>query len=155
MESCAFKTVLSAGAGFGLGAFFSLVSSSFAFDDPLSRQSELSRQQKAKQLFSDMGKSMYRQGKGFGAVGGLFAGIECCIEGVRGKIQIKCNTINNYVQYRAKNDMYNSASAGFISGSILSRSAGVKAAFGGGFAFAAFSTAIDWYMRSPVCLANF
>lgn len=51
--------------------------------------------------------------------------------------------------------MYNSASAGFISGSILSRSAGVKAAFGGGFAFAAFSTAIDWYMRSPVCLANF
>ena len=50
--------------------------------------------------------------------------------------------------------MYNSATAGFISGSILSRSAGVKAAFGGGFAFAAFSTAIDWYMRSPVCLTN-
>lgn len=83
MESCAFKTVLSAGAGFGLGAFFSLVSSSFAFDDPFSRTSELSRQQKAKELFKDMGKSMYRQGRGFGYVGGLFAGIECGIEGVR------------------------------------------------------------------------
>lgn len=88
MESCAFKTVLSAGAGFGLGAFFSLVSSSFAFDDPFSRTSELSRQQKAKELFKDMGKSMYRQGKGFGAVGGLFAGIECCIEGVRGVLSL-------------------------------------------------------------------
>ncbi len=46
-------------------------------------------------------------------------------------------------QYRAKNDIYNSVSAGFVSGGILARNAGPKAAVGGGLAFAAFSAAID------------
>lgn len=46
-------------------------------------------------------------------------------------------------QYRAKNDIWNSVSSGFLAGGILARNSGPKAAFGGGLAFAAFSAAID------------
>lgn len=71
--------------GFGIGAFFSLMSTSFAYEDPLLRQTtgNLSRTQKASEIFRDMGKGMWRSGKGFGKVGALFAGIECVIESVR------------------------------------------------------------------------
>lgn len=50
-------------------------------------------------------------------------------------------------QYRGKNDIYNSVSSGFLAGGILARNAGPKAAFGGGLAFAAFSAAIDMFLR--------
>lgn len=43
--------------------------------------------------------------------------------------------------------MVNPITAGFISGGILARNSGPKAAFGGGIAFAAFSAAIDWFIR--------
>jgi len=100
MESCPVKCVLSGGAGFVLGGFFSLLSSSFAIDDPLRRSTlqstqmanaklglpnhtpELTTSQQTKEFFKETGKGMYRSGKGFGKVGALYAGIECCIEGV-------------------------------------------------------------------------
>ena len=50
-------------------------------------------------------------------------------------------------QYRAKNDMVNPVVAGFMAGGILARNSGPKAAFGGGLAFAAFSAAIDMFMK--------
>ncbi|KAF8891809.1 Tim17/Tim22/Tim23/Pmp24 family-domain-containing protein, partial [Infundibulicybe gibba] len=117
MESCATKTVLF------------LMSASFAYEDPLLRQQTqagLNTTQKAREVFREMGKGMWTSGKGFGKVGALFAGIECVIE-----------------SYRAKNDIYNSVSSGFLAGGVLARNAGPKAAFGGGLAFAAFSAAID------------
>ncbi|TFK74571.1 Tim17-domain-containing protein [Pluteus cervinus] len=129
MESCVAKTVLAGGAGFGIGAFFSLMSASFAYEDPYLRQQTqagLKPHQKAREVFREMGKGMWSSGKGFGKVGALFAGIECVIEG-----------------YRAKNDIYNSVSAGFVAGGVLARNSGPKAAIGGGLAFAAFSAAID------------
>ncbi|KAH9485508.1 Mitochondrial import inner membrane translocase subunit TIM22 [Psilocybe cubensis] len=127
MESCPVKTVLAGGAGFGIGAFFSLMSASFAYEDPYLRsqtqaQATLNTTQKASAIFKEMGKGMWTSGKSFGKIGALFAGIEC---------------------YRAKNDIYNSVSAGFVSGGILARNSGPKAAVGGGLAFAAFSAAID------------
>ena len=67
--------------GFVIGAFFSLMSSSFAYEDPMLRQS-LNTQQKARAIFKEMGQGMYKSGKGFGKVGALFAGIECVIESV-------------------------------------------------------------------------
>lgn len=92
MESCPTKTAFSGAAGFGLGAFFSLMSTSFAVDDPLRRTAlagsggaattELSTAQQTKIFFKETGKGMYRSGKGFGKVGALYSGIECCIEGV-------------------------------------------------------------------------
>ncbi|KIK09257.1 hypothetical protein K443DRAFT_671749 [Laccaria amethystina LaAM-08-1] len=129
MESCATKTVLAGGAGFGIGAFFSLMSASFAYEDPLLRaqsQAGMNTTQKAGQVFREMGRGMWTSGKGFGKVGALFAGIECVIE-----------------SYRAKNDIYNSVTSGFIAGGVLARNSGPKAAVGGGLAFAAFSAVID------------
>ncbi|KAG5652842.1 hypothetical protein H0H81_003404 [Sphagnurus paluster] len=129
MESCAVKTVLAGGAGFGIGAFFSLMSASFAYEDPLLRQQTqagMKTTQKAREVFKEMGRGMWTSGKGFGKVGALFAGIECVIE-----------------SYRAKNDIWNSVSSGFVAGGVLARNSGPKAAVGGGLAFAAFSAVID------------
>lgn len=50
-------------------------------------------------------------------------------------------------QYRAKNDMVNPVAAGFIAGGVLARNSGPKAVLAGGAAFAAFSAAIDLYLR--------
>ncbi|RXW18672.1 hypothetical protein EST38_g7183 [Candolleomyces aberdarensis] len=135
MESCATKTVLAGGAGFGIGAFFSLMSASFAYEDPYLRsqtqtQAQLNTTQKASAIFKEMGKGMWTSGKGFAKVGALFAGIECVVE-----------------SYRAKNDIYNSVASGFLSGGILARNSGPKAVLGGGVAFAAFSAAIDTFIR--------
>ncbi len=101
MESCVGKTTV-AGAfgtsalilllpyfsfnlllGLAAGGFFSLMSSSFAYEDPLLRQN-LNTTQKTAEIFKDMGRGMWRSGKGFGKVGALYAGIECVIESVRG-----------------------------------------------------------------------
>lgn len=58
--------------------------SSFTIEDPFQRQQYdgMKTSQKAKVIFADMGKGMWRQGKGFGMVGALYAGTECVIEGV-------------------------------------------------------------------------
>jgi hypothetical protein len=106
MESCAVKTVMAGTMGesqldtmrlgnlslllcslpgFGIGALISLMSASFAYEDPLLRQQSqagMKTTQKASQIFKEMGRGMYTSGRGFGKVGALFAGIECCIEGV-------------------------------------------------------------------------
>ncbi|EPQ30449.1 uncharacterized protein PFL1_01975 [Pseudozyma flocculosa PF-1] len=142
MESCPVKCALSGAAGFGLGAFFSLLSTSFAVDDPLRNTTvakagggtvaatELSTAQQTKLFFKETGKGMYRSGRGFGKVGALYAGIECCVE-----------------SYRAKNDLANPVIAGMMAGTLLARNAGPQAMIGGGIAFAAFSGAIDLYFR--------
>ncbi|CAD6581476.1 MAG: Mitochondrial import inner membrane translocase subunit tim22 [Tremellales sp. Tagirdzhanova-0007] len=133
-ESCPFKVVLSGGAGFALGGFFSLMSATFAYEDPLTRASTQlagagTRAQTA-YVFREMGKNMWSSGKGFAKVGALYSGIECCIEG-----------------YRAKNDIKNAVSAGFFAGAVLARQSGPKAMLGGGAAFAVFSGVIDLYLR--------
>ncbi|GAA6031632.1 hypothetical protein JCM8097_006558 [Rhodosporidiobolus ruineniae] len=132
MESPVAKAAISGVMGFGIGAFFSLMGSSFTIEDPFQRtQYEgMKTSQKAKIIFTDMGKSMWRQGKGFGAVGALYAGTECVIEG-----------------FRAKNDIYNSIYAGLVSGAVLARNSGPRSMVLGGLGFAAFSAAIDSYMR--------
>lgn len=70
--------------GFGIGAFFSLMSASFAIEDPFRAPqfAGMSTQNKAKQVFKDMGKGMWKSGSGFAKVGALYAGTECVIEGV-------------------------------------------------------------------------
>ncbi|KAI0042557.1 Tim17-domain-containing protein [Auriscalpium vulgare] len=138
MESCLAKTTIAGVGGLGIGAFFSMMSSSFAYEDPMLRQSStLNNKQKTVEIFKEMGRNMWRTGKGFGKVGALFAGIECCIE-----------------SYRARNDMVNPIAAGFVAGGILARNSGPRAALGGGVAFAAFSAAIDLFLRreTPECV---
>ena len=70
------------------------------------------------------------QGRTFFVVGGLFSTIECTLETLRGK-----------------KDMKNAIVSGFSSGALLSVRAGPMAALLGGGAFAAFSIAIE--LASP------
>lgn len=72
-----------------MGAFISLMSSSFAYEDPLIRQQQqaigaisTSTTAKAREIFTEMGRGMWRSGKGFAKVTVLFAGTECVIESV-------------------------------------------------------------------------
>ena len=82
--------------------------------------------------FREMGARSWSSAKNFGMIGALFSGIECGIEGMR-----------------AKNDLGNGAAAGCLTGAILARNAGPQAAAFGCAGFAAFSTAIDMWMRMP------
>lgn len=91
---------------------------------------DLPLRQQLKAGFKDMGKRSWSSAKNFGTVGAIFAGTECCIEG-----------------FRAKNDLYNGVAAGCITGAALASSAGPQAAAVGCAGFAAFSAAIDYYLR--------
>lgn len=94
--------------------------------------SELPWRQQVRAGFKDMGARSWSSAKNFGLVGALYSGSECCIEGLR-----------------AKNDLTNSVAAGCVTGGILGAKAGPQAAAFGCAGFAAFSAAIDAYMRMP------
>jgi hypothetical protein len=107
-----------------------------SYDTPLSAQASplqsLPLRQQLKAGFKDMGARSYSSAKNFGIVGAMFAGTECCIEG-----------------FRAKNDVKNGVAAGCVTGGILAAKAGPQAAAVGCAGFAAFSAAIDAYLRMP------
>jgi len=128
-ESCIFKSTLAGGMGFGMGAFFSMMSSSFQYDDPLAR-TDLSTRKKTAEMFKEMGRGMYRSGRSFGKVGALYSGIECIIE-----------------SYRARDDMTNGIAGGFVTGGILARNSGPKGTLMGAVGFAMFSAAIEMFLR--------
>lgn len=94
--------------------------------------SSLPWKQQLKTGFKDMGSRSWSSAKNFGKVGALFTGIECGIEG-----------------FRAKNDMTNGVASGCVTGAILARNAGPQAACVGCIGFAAFSAAIEAWMRQP------
>ncbi|KAI7865841.1 mitochondrial import inner membrane translocase subunit Tim17 family protein [Spinellus fusiger] len=132
MESCPFKTVMSCGAGFVMGGAFGLFMSSFEYAGPTvsEKMAQQTTKQQIKTAFKDMGTRSYSMAKNFAVVGAIYSGSECCIE-----------------SYRAKNDLYNSMAAGCFTGGVLAAKAGPQATAFGCAGFAAFSTAIDWYMR--------
>ncbi|OQO15242.1 Mitochondrial import inner membrane translocase subunit tim22 [Cryoendolithus antarcticus] len=139
MESCPGKTVIAGGMGFALGGVFGLFMSSMRYDTPMSTASSMNpaltslpiRQQLAAG-FKDMGKASYSSARNFGYIGAVFAGTECAIEG-----------------FRAKNDLYNGVAAGCLTGGFLAKGGGPQAMAIGCAGFAAFSAAIDAYMRMP------
>lgn len=136
MESCPMKTAISGTMGFALGGAFGLFMASMSYDSSLTPQgreiSNLPWRQQLRHGFKDMGARSYSSAKNFGIVGALYSGTECCIEGLR-----------------AKNDLTNSVAAGCLTGGILGAKAGPQAAAAGCVGFAAFSAAIDAYMRMP------
>ena len=107
-----------------------------SYDTPLSASGQalvsLPMREQLKRGFYDMGAKSYSSAKNFGLIGMIFAGTECCIEG-----------------FRAKNDLKNGIAAGCITGGTLAIRAGPQAAAIGCAGFAAFSAAIDSYMRMP------
>ncbi|KAL2863226.1 translocation channel protein TIM22 [Aspergillus lucknowensis] len=136
MESCPLKTVISGTMGFGLGGVFGLFMASMSYDSTFTPQgkavADLPWREAVRRGFKDMGSRSWSSAKNFGIVGALYSGTECCIEGLR-----------------AKNDLTNSVAAGCITGGILGAKAGPQAAAFGCVGFAAFSAAIDAYMRMP------
>ncbi|MCJ1363976.1 Mitochondrial import inner membrane translocase subunit tim22 [Acarospora aff. strigata] len=136
MESCPAKTVIAGGMGFALGGAFGLFMSSMSYDTPLTAQgqqlADLPIREQLRKGFKDMGSRSFSSAKNFALVGAIFSGTECCIEG-----------------FRAKNDLKNGIAAGCITGGVLGAKAGPQAAALGCAGFAAFSAAIDYYMRMP------
>lgn len=137
MESCPVRTALAGGAGFALGGIFGLFIASMSYDTPMHIPgstapaiSSLPIRQQLKIGLKDMGSRSYSTAKNFAIVGTIYAGTECAIESLR-----------------ARHDMYNSVSSGCITGGVLAKSAGPKAAAIGCAGFAAFSAAIDYYMN--------
>ncbi|KAI9146032.1 Tim17/Tim22/Tim23/Pmp24 family-domain-containing protein [Paraphysoderma sedebokerense] len=129
MESCPFKAVTSGVMGFGIGGLFGLFMAGVDFSATNEHLNKSTKEQ-IKYAFRDMGSRSWGNAKGFALVAAVFSGTECIVE-----------------SYRAKNDIYNSLSAGCITGGVLAGRAGPKAALGGCATFAAFSAAIDWYMK--------
>lgn len=93
---------------------------------------DLPWRQQLKHGLKDMGKQTLSSAKNFGLIGAIFSGVECSIEGLR-----------------AKNDIWNGVAGGCLTGGALAMKAGPQAAAVGCAGFAAFSAAIDYYMRMP------
>ena len=127
-----------------MGAFFSMMSSSFQYDDPLAR-TDLSTRKKTAEMFKEMGRGMYRSGRSFGKVGALYSGIECIIESV--SILFTVVIVTDASQYRARDDMTNGIAGGFVTGGILARNSGPKGTLMGAVGFAMFSAAIEMFLR--------
>ncbi|KAK2581197.1 hypothetical protein KPH14_007997 [Odynerus spinipes] len=125
MESCAFKSVMSCVLGFGLGAAIGLFTSSV---NP--NVVSVEKQQTVREIFKDMKMTTLSYAKNFAAVGCVFSAIECSIE-----------------SYRGKTDWRNGTYAGGLTGGLIGLRAGIKAGLVGAAGFAAFSTAIDYYMH--------
>uniref|UniRef100_A0A0A9YT28 Mitochondrial import inner membrane translocase subunit TIM22 n=1 Tax=Lygus hesperus TaxID=30085 RepID=A0A0A9YT28_LYGHE len=128
-ESCAFKTLFSCVAGFGLGAAIGLFTSSVNPNIPTGPNGEI-KHQSAREIFREMRMSMGSYAKNFAMVGAMFAATECAIESSRGVT-----------------DWKNGTYAGAATGGLIGLRAGIKAGVVGAAGFAAFSTVIDYYMR--------
>jgi import inner membrane translocase subunit TIM22 len=81
-ESCAAKGAIAGVGGLAIGGLFSLMNSSFQYEDPQLRAQQ-GTAVRAREIVKEMGVNAWRSGRGFAKVGALFASIECGIEGVR------------------------------------------------------------------------
>uniref|UniRef100_A0A8V1AK94 Mitochondrial import inner membrane translocase subunit TIM22 n=1 Tax=Gallus gallus TaxID=9031 RepID=A0A8V1AK94_CHICK len=118
-----------AAPGFVLGGAFGIftagIDTNVGFDpkDPY-------RTPTAKEVLKDMGQRGISYAKNFAIVGAMFSCTECVVE-----------------SYRGKSDWRNSVISGCITGGAIGFRAGMKAGVIGCGGFAAFSAAIDYYLR--------
>ncbi|XP_060769351.1 mitochondrial import inner membrane translocase subunit Tim22 [Neoarius graeffei] len=129
MESCAFKATLACVGGFVLGGAFGIftagIDTNVGFDpkDPLKTPT-------AREVLRDMGQRGMSYAKNFAIVGAMFSCTECIIE-----------------SHRGKSDWKNGVYSGCITGGAIGFRAGLKAGILGCAGFAAFSAAIEYYLR--------
>ncbi|XP_076024259.1 mitochondrial import inner membrane translocase subunit Tim22 [Genypterus blacodes] len=129
MESCAFKSLLACVGGFVLGGAFGVftagIDTNVGFDpkDPLKTPS-------AREVLKDMGQRGMSYAKNFAIVGAMFSCTECIIE-----------------SHRGKTDWQNAVYSGCVTGGVIGFRAGLKAGVLGCGGFAAFSAAIEYYLR--------
>lgn len=129
MESCTFKAVLACVGGFVLGGAFGVftagIDTNVGFDpkDPLKTPT-------AREVLKDMGQRGMSYAKNFAIVGAMFSCTECIIE-----------------SHRGKSDWKNAVYSGCATGGMIGFRAGLKAGVFGCGGFAAFSAAIEYYLR--------
>ncbi|XP_029526990.1 mitochondrial import inner membrane translocase subunit Tim22-like isoform X1 [Oncorhynchus nerka] len=129
MESCAFKAVLACVGGFVLGGAFGVftagIDTNVGFDpkDPM-------RTPTAREVLKDMGQRGMSYAKNFAVIGAMFSCTECIIE-----------------SHRGKSDWKNAVYSGCVTGGAIGFRAGAKAGVLGCGGFAAFSAAIEYYLR--------
>ncbi|XP_029030567.1 mitochondrial import inner membrane translocase subunit Tim22 [Betta splendens] len=129
MESCAFKSALACVGGFVLGGAFGVftagIDTNVGFDpkDPL-------RTPTAREVLKDMGQRGMSYAKNFAIVGAMFSCTECIIE-----------------SHRGVSDWKNAVYSGCVTGGAIGFRAGLKAGVLGCGGFAAFSAAIEYYLR--------
>ncbi|XP_009991505.1 PREDICTED: mitochondrial import inner membrane translocase subunit Tim22 [Chaetura pelagica] len=111
--------------GGAFGVFTAGIDTNVGFDpkDPY-------RTPTAKEILKDMGQRGISYAKNFAIVGAMFSCTECVVE-----------------SYRGKSDWKNSVISGCITGGAIGFRAGLKAGLIGCGGFAAFSAAIDYYLR--------
>ncbi|XP_023166713.1 mitochondrial import inner membrane translocase subunit Tim22 [Drosophila hydei] len=128
VESCAFKSAMACVMGYGLGAALGLFSASVNpnMADPFANE----KKQTAREVFREMRGTTHSYAKNFALIGAVFSVVECTIESQRGVT-----------------DWRNGTYAGGITGGLIGLRAGIKAGIIGGLGFAAFSSAIDYYMH--------
>lgn len=102
---------------------------------PQNAFADLPFKQQMKIQFTDMGRRSWSSAKNFGYIGLIFTGVECAIESLR-----------------AKNDIYNGVWAGCLTGGGLAIKSGPQSALFGCGAFAAFSTAVELYLRKDAAV---
>lgn len=135
MASCPGKTIFAGISGYVLGGVFGMFMTSMQYDQPLSggvsHISELPLKQQMRLQMKDMWRQTVGSAKNFGFIGAVFTGVECCI-----------------ASFRAKEDLYNGTTAGCVTGAGLAIKGGPIGALTGCAGFAAFSLAVDTYMKS-------
>lgn len=135
VASCPGKTVLSGVSGYVLGGFFGMFISSMQYDQPfgtsMNQIVNLPMKEQMRIQFKDMGRQISSSAKNFGYMGMVYSAVECVLQ-----------------SFRAKDDMINGSAAGCITGAGLAIKSGPVAAFTGCAGFAAFSVAVDAYLRS-------
>ncbi|CAF2564167.1 unnamed protein product [Rotaria sp. Silwood2] len=128
MESCTFKAMISCAGGFVLGIGLGVFTASI---DPMStiQTTTPGATPTLKDVWREMRTRSMSYAKNFAIVGLVFSTVECNIE-----------------SYRAKSDIRNGTYAGFVTGGLLGLRAGLQASFIGAIGFAAFSTAIEYFL---------
>jgi len=128
MESCTFKAMISCAGGFAIGVGFGVFTASI---DPMStiQTTVPGATPSLKDVWREMKTRSMSYAKNFAIVGLVFSSVECNIE-----------------SYRAKADIRNGTYAGFVTGGLLGFRAGLQAGVIGACAFAAFSTAIEYFL---------
>ncbi|RDD38232.1 Mitochondrial import inner membrane translocase subunit Tim22 [Trichoplax sp. H2] len=131
-ESCAFKAGIATVFGFALGGAFGLFTAGLdpAITGDPSGMTATAKQASTREVMREIGRRGMSYGKNFAMVGAMFSGTECLIE-----------------TYRGKSDWKNTIMSGCVSGGLIGLRAGVRPAVAGCAGFAAFSAAIDYFLR--------
>ncbi|XP_005737896.1 mitochondrial import inner membrane translocase subunit Tim22 [Pundamilia nyererei] len=129
MESCAFKSLLACVGGFVLGGAFGVFTAGIDTNVGIDPKDPL-RTPTAREVLKDMGQRGMSYAKNFAIVGAMFSCTECIIE-----------------SHRGKSDWKNAVYSGCVTGGAIGFRAGLKAGVLGCGGFAAFSAAIEYYLR--------